>query len=231
MDGSIALLAALRRAARRPGDRQGVGALQAAATAAGSIAAAARESPHFILGLNFLVANQIDPAIDELTKAAAARRRPARDPPDPRQPVSREGPGRPRHPGAPGAAAAAEPAQARTRQRPAVPRPRLQARRLRRSRARGVHRRAAARSRQRVRAVEPREAVRGAAPVGRGLRDAPAAGRARRPGRRRRGTTRSSAFLENELGTAGAEADGLRRGGAPLRRRHRARCRTTRRRT
>jgi lipopolysaccharide biosynthesis regulator YciM len=29
-----------------------------------------RESPHFILGLNFLVANQIDRAIDELTKAA-----------------------------------------------------------------------------------------------------------------------------------------------------------------
>src|SRR6058998_2130714 len=31
----------------------------------------ARESPHYILGLNFLVANQIDLAIDELTKAAA----------------------------------------------------------------------------------------------------------------------------------------------------------------
>ena len=30
-----------------------------------------RESPHYILGLNFLVASQIDPAIDELTKAAA----------------------------------------------------------------------------------------------------------------------------------------------------------------
>jgi lipopolysaccharide biosynthesis regulator YciM len=29
-----------------------------------------REAPHYILGLNFLVANQIDPAIDELTKAA-----------------------------------------------------------------------------------------------------------------------------------------------------------------
>jgi lipopolysaccharide biosynthesis regulator YciM len=31
----------------------------------------ARESPHYMLGLNFLVANQIDPAIDELTRAAA----------------------------------------------------------------------------------------------------------------------------------------------------------------
>ncbi|MCA1559599.1 MAG: tetratricopeptide repeat protein [Acidobacteria bacterium] len=30
----------------------------------------ARESPHYMLGLNFLVANQVDPAIAELTKAA-----------------------------------------------------------------------------------------------------------------------------------------------------------------
>jgi len=30
----------------------------------------ARESPHYMLGLNFLAANQIDPAIDELAKAA-----------------------------------------------------------------------------------------------------------------------------------------------------------------
>ena len=32
----------------------------------------ARESPHYMLGLNFLVANQIDPAIEELGKAAEA---------------------------------------------------------------------------------------------------------------------------------------------------------------
>lgn len=32
----------------------------------------AHESPHYMLGLNFLVANQIDPAIDELTRAAEA---------------------------------------------------------------------------------------------------------------------------------------------------------------
>jgi lipopolysaccharide biosynthesis regulator YciM len=31
----------------------------------------ARESPHYILGLNFLVANQIDQAIEELTRAAS----------------------------------------------------------------------------------------------------------------------------------------------------------------
>ena len=30
----------------------------------------ARESPHYILGLNFLVSNQLDLAIEELTKAA-----------------------------------------------------------------------------------------------------------------------------------------------------------------
>jgi lipopolysaccharide biosynthesis regulator YciM len=30
----------------------------------------ARESPHYMLGLNFLVANHVDPAIEELTKAA-----------------------------------------------------------------------------------------------------------------------------------------------------------------
>ena len=32
----------------------------------------ARESPHYMLGLNFLVANQTEPAIEELTRAAAA---------------------------------------------------------------------------------------------------------------------------------------------------------------
>src|SRR5258708_2564193 len=31
----------------------------------------ARESPHYILGLNFLVANQMDLAIEELSKAAS----------------------------------------------------------------------------------------------------------------------------------------------------------------
>src|SRR5713226_3396246 len=31
----------------------------------------ARESPHYILGLNFLVANQVDLAIEELSRAAS----------------------------------------------------------------------------------------------------------------------------------------------------------------
>ena len=34
----------------------------------------ARESPHYILGLNFLVSNQIDLAIEELNKAASLDR-------------------------------------------------------------------------------------------------------------------------------------------------------------
>ena len=119
----------------------------------------ARESPHYMLGLNFLVASQIDQAIDELTKAARRGRRSARDSPHPRQPLSREGPGRPRDPGAPGPAAAAEAAEAGARQRAALPRPRLPQRRLRRSRDRGLQRSPEARSRQPLRAVEPREAA------------------------------------------------------------------------
>ena len=38
----------------------------------------ARESPHYMLGLNFLVANQIDPAIHELQKAAQVAGEPLR---------------------------------------------------------------------------------------------------------------------------------------------------------
>ena len=66
----------------------------------------ARESPHYMLGLNFLVANQIEPAIEELTPRRRDCRGTARDSTDPRQPVSREGTGRTRDPGASAAAAA-----------------------------------------------------------------------------------------------------------------------------
>ena len=68
----------LRRPARRPGGaagrprrRQGLGALQAPGRR-WIDRRRARESPHYMLGLNFLVANQIDQAIDELAKAAQA---------------------------------------------------------------------------------------------------------------------------------------------------------------
>ena len=85
---------------------------------------------------------------------------------------------------------------ARARVRAALPRPRLQARRLRRSRARGVQRSAAARSREPLRAVNLAEAARRAASVERGLRHAAAAGdsssRHRIAGRRTRRSSRSS---------------------------------------
>ena len=67
-----------------------------------------RETPHYMLGLNFLVDNQVDQAIDELTQAASTGTGRARDPDDSRQPVPPEGPGRPCHHPAPVAAAAAD---------------------------------------------------------------------------------------------------------------------------
>ena len=158
----------------------------------------ARESPHYMLGLNFLVANQIDQAIDELTKAAQGGRRSARDPPDPRQSVSREGPGRARHPGAPGAAPAPEPAQARTRQRPALPRPRLSSGGFVDRAIEAFNEVLKLDPENRYALVEPREALRGSAPVDRGLRRR---GRSWRRWRRaaraepsRRSTTRCSRF-------------------------------------
>ena len=40
----------------------------------------ARESPHYILGLNFLVANQVDLAIEELSQGRGPRHGRTRDP-------------------------------------------------------------------------------------------------------------------------------------------------------
>ena len=132
----------------------------------------ARESPHYMLGLNFLVANQIDPAIEELSKAAEA----AGDPLEIHLILGNLY----REKGQVGRAIQEHQAL--------LQRPHLRKlehanvllclgldykqRRLRRSRARGVLGSAAARSRQPLRAVEPREAARGAASVDRGLRDA-----------------------------------------------------------
>ena len=153
-----------------------------------------------MLGLNFLVANQIDPAIEELSARRRGRRRSARDPPDSRQPVSGEGSGRPRHPGAPEPAAArricassstptccsasgsttsaADSSIARSRRSP----------------------KCSGSIRTTIRVDESREAVRRAAPVGRRVRDAAEARRARDGRRPRRGTSEILAFLENELG-------------------------------
>ena len=97
-----------------------------------------RETPHYMLGLNFLVDNQVDQAIDELTQADEHRQRRARDPDDPRQPAAARR-DRWRAPSTPPvAAAAARPDPDRARLRAALPRPRLPARRLRRPGARGV---------------------------------------------------------------------------------------------
>ena len=104
----------------------------------------ARDSHHYVLGLNFLVANQIDLAIEELSQAARVdsdaleihlilgnvhreRGQVARAIQVHQALLQR--PKLTKH---------------RARLHPAVPRPRLQARRLRRSRPRGVQRSAAA---------------------------------------------------------------------------------------
>ena len=152
----------------------------------------ARDSHHYVLGLNFLVAEP-DRSRDRGAEPGGARRRDALE-------IhlilgnvlSRARPGGARHPGAPGAAAAAEAHQGRARLRPAVPRPRLQARRLRRSRARGVQRSDPAGSVEPVRAALPAEAARGAASVGRRAPHPQAAGGAERARDASRATRRSS---------------------------------------
>ena len=155
----------------------------------------ARESPHYILGLNFLVANQIDLAIEELSKAASLDADALEVHMILGNLYREKGPGRQGDHRAPEPAAAAEAEQARARLRAALPRARLQARRLRRSRARGVQRGAAARSEERVRAAStcrsctkssisgPRRTTRGS-----GWRSSPTSTR----GRRTRRFSRSS---------------------------------------
>ena len=143
--GLVALLA-------RPGGRQGVGALQAARRPLDRSPPRARVAA--LHARPQLPRRQPDRSGDR--RADARRRRPTGDPLEIHlilgnlyREKGQVGRAIQEHQSA---AAAAEPAQARARQRPALPRPRLQARRLRRSRARGVHRGAAARSRQPVRA-------------------------------------------------------------------------------
>ena len=188
-----------------------------------------------MLGLNFLVANQIDQAIDELSKAARGRRRSARDSPDPRQPVSREGPGRPRDPGAPGAAAAAEPAEAGTRQRAALPRARLPQRRLRRPRASRRSRKCCSSIRTTAtRCRTSRSCTRISTSGPRPTRRGRSWRRCRRPRRRRRlaATQRDPRVPRERVRPGGAASAVDHRGsGAPLRGRDRASTRATRRRT
>ena len=129
-----------------------------------------RETPHYMLGLNFLVDNQVDQAIDELTQATSTDTDALEIQMILGNLYRAEGTGWPRDHRPPGAAAAAGPEAARARLRAALPGPRLPARRLRRSRARGVPGSRAARSAEPLRARQPAEAVRGPAAVGRSRR-------------------------------------------------------------
>ncbi len=90
----------------------------------------ARESPHFIVGLDLVVANQIDAGHRRAVPGGVARRGCPRDPPRAGQSLSRKGTGGPRHQHPPGAVAAPESQDARTRLHPAVPWPGLPARRV-----------------------------------------------------------------------------------------------------
>ena len=123
-----------------------------------------RETPHYMLGLNFLVDNQIDQAIEELTQATSIGNTDALEIQMILGNLYRaERTGRPRDHTAPVAAAAARSHAARTGVRAAVPRARFPPWRLRRSRARGVPGSRAPRPAEPLRARQPAEALRGAA--------------------------------------------------------------------
>ena len=138
---SLPLPRGARRAARSAWRSARRGSATSCATASGSIGARARESHHYVLGLNFLV---VEP--DRSRDRGAERRRRASDSDALEIHLILGNVHRER-----GQVARAiqvhqallqrpEAHQGRARLRPAVPRPRLQARRLRRSRARGVQR-------------------------------------------------------------------------------------------
>ena len=162
-----------------------------------------RESPHYMQGLNFLVTNQLDLAIEELGQARALA-------PDALEihmilgNLYREK----------GQVSRAVQVHQHLLQRPAwvgsstpraaLPGARLSPRRLRRSRDRSLHGGPAPRSEQRARAAPTREAVRGSAPVGRGGGDSRTARGDPGPAVQARHHT-IQAFLENELGVQARE--------------------------
>ena len=178
----------------------------------------ARDSPHYMLGLNFLVANQIDPAIEELVKAAHG----AGDPLEIHLILGNLY----REKGQVGRAIQEHQALL---QRPDL-------RKLEHANVllclgldykRGgfvdraleaFTRGAAAGSRQPVRTLESREAVRRAAPVGGRLRDTAEARRAATEHDCRRQASRDSRLSRERARPGGAEADGLCGGGAAVRR-------------
>ena len=183
----------------------------------------ARESPHYILGLNFLVANQIDLAIEELTRAASLDA----DALEVHMILGNLY----REKGQVGKAITVHQALLqrsrltpdRARLRAALSRARLQARRLRRSGARSVQRGAAARSEERVRAAQPAEAARGTASVDRGVRHASAADLAVAMPIRRPQSQAILAFLENEIGLEAMRRKDYRRGHPAVQGRDRSR--------
>ena len=134
----------------------------------------ARQSPHYILGLNFLVSNQVDLAIEELSHAASLDA----DALEVHMILGNLY----REKGQVGKAITVHQSLLQRARLSRIehayvllcPGARLQARRLRRSRPRGLPRGAAARSEERVRADEFAEAARRTAPVDRGLRHPPA---------------------------------------------------------
>ena len=194
------LLVGAGRAPRSASPSARPGSATSCTRAAGSTGARAASRRTTCRGSTSWSTNQLDLAIEEMGQAARARAGRARDPHDPRQPVSREGPGQPRRPDPPAPAAAAAPRPPRAHLRPALPGPRLPARRLHRPRHRGV---------QEVLRLDPtnehalaaaREALRGSAQLDRGgPRSASGSPRSSRPaGSRATGPIR--AFLENQIG-------------------------------
>ena len=132
-------LAALDRASHRADGREGVGALQAASRAADRSPPRPGVAP--LHRRPELPRHQPDRSRDRRAEQGRREsRRRARNSPAARQSVSREGAGRARHQHSSEPAAAAAADAPRTGAHPAVPRSRLQARRIRRSRARSVQR-------------------------------------------------------------------------------------------
>ena len=183
----------------------------------------ARESPHFILGLNFLVANQLDRAIDELSRAAQAPAGRHRDRDDPRQPVPREGTGRPRDHDSPGPAAAPEahaPRDTRTSCSAWASTTSAAGSSTVRSKR---SRKCCASTREPVRPGQPAETPRRTAPVERGLARSASGWSPPTDAPRTAAAPADPGVPRERTGRTGAQAPRLRDGGRALRGGHRAR--------
>ena len=186
-----------------------------------------RETPHYMLGLNFLVDNQVDQAIDELTQATSTDT----DALEIQMILGNLY----RQKGQVGRAINVHQAllqrtdlqHARARLRAALPRARLPPWRVRRSRARGVSGSRSARSVEPLRVRQPAEAVRRPAAVGRG-RARPGTDRRHRRAAPRGGSA-DSRLPRNEIGHGAGRRRRRRRRGEDVSGRHRSRRRRSRR--